>query len=97
MSEQTTSFRTTQLMYWFVLAAKLMLVFPLSCNAENCTDAPVSGQLYSIINHGSGMALDISGNLTVNRTDLIQWPYKGGNGPLLIAHRWMNTQPIGHP
>jgi hypothetical protein len=79
MSEHSTVYRTTQLVHWLIWAATFLLVLSFASNAENCTNAPVSGQLYSIINHGSGKALDISGNSRANGGNLIQRPYKDGS------------------
>jgi pectate lyase len=53
------------------LFSTVLLAF--SAQAENCADAPVDGRLYSIINAGTGLALDISGNNTGNGVNAIQW------------------------
>jgi pectate lyase len=52
------------------------VVLPVSVQAENCTMAPVDGQIYSLINAGSGQALDIYGSRKGNGANVIQWPYK---------------------
>lgn len=41
--------------------------------AANCTEDPVSSHYYSVINYGSGKALDISGSETGNGGNAIQW------------------------
>lgn len=42
----------------------------------NCDADPVSGDVYSILNRGSGKVLDVAGANTGNGGNLIQWPYK---------------------
>jgi pectate lyase len=51
-------------------------LLPISVQAENCTETPVGGQVYSLINAGSGQALDIYGGRRGNGANVIQWPYK---------------------
>jgi pectate lyase len=58
------------------LALTLLFVLIADAFAENCTEAPVGGQVYSLINAGSEQALDIYGGGTANGANLIQWPYK---------------------
>lgn len=53
-----------------------MGLLAFSAQAENCTDAPVDGQVYSLINAGSGQALDIYGAKRDNGANAIQWSYK---------------------
>jgi hypothetical protein len=57
--------------------ATLSTVLSFYSKAENCTNSPVNGLSYSIVNHGSGEALDISGSSTANGGNLIQQPYTG--------------------
>ncbi len=59
---------------WAVLPLLLFLV--QSVEADNCTADPLSGHYYSLINYGSGKALDISGASTANVANVIQWNYK---------------------
>ncbi|AJQ95563.1 RICIN domain-containing protein [Gynuella sunshinyii] len=44
--------------------------------AGNCIDMPVSGHTYTIINEGSGLALDVSGKSRNDGAGIIQWPDK---------------------
>ena len=39
---------------------------------------PVTGVGYALFNHNSGLALNISGESTVDGGMAIQWPYHGG-------------------
>lgn len=41
--------------------------------AANCSDAPVSGQQYYIVNEGSGLQLDVAGGSSNDGTAVIQW------------------------
>jgi pectate lyase len=60
-----------------ILLALLSIAFlPISAQAENCTEAPTSGHVYSLINAGCGQALDIYGSRKGNGSNVIQWPYK---------------------
>jgi hypothetical protein len=52
------------------LAAASFLPYSLTVNAGNCNDSPESGRYYSIVNFGSGMAMDVKGEYT------IQGPYE---------------------
>jgi len=60
-----------------LLALLPLLFLAQSVQADNCTADPVSEHYYSLINYGSGKALDISGAATANGGNVIQWPYKG--------------------
>lgn len=58
------------------LLSMLILSFSIPASAENCSDAPASERDYSIINSGSGYALDVRGNSTDNGANITQWRYK---------------------
>jgi hypothetical protein len=61
-------------------------IFPIAALADNCTEAPVDGQVYSLINAGSGQALDVYGARTTNAANVIQWPYhEGANQQFLLS------------
>lgn len=49
--------------------------FSATSYADNCTAAPVSGQLYSIINLGSGLALDVNTSDTSATPNVITYEY----------------------
>jgi hypothetical protein len=57
-----------------IVAASLS--YSLPCNAENCTAAPVTGKVDSILNQASGMALDISHDSHALGVNAIQWLYE---------------------
>lgn len=82
-----------------LLAALPLLAFSQTAQADNCTADPVSEHYYSLINYGSGKALDIIGASAANVANVIQWDQKGnpnqqfylsdlGNGywSILAAH-----------
>jgi pectate lyase len=84
---------------WTGLALVPALVFSQASVADNCTSDPVSDHFYSIVNYGSGKALDIEGAATGNGGNVIQWTEQGsdnqhfyltdlGNGywSLAVAH-----------
>jgi pectate lyase len=56
-----------------------IVLLPFSAQAENCTNTPVDGQVYSLINAGSGKALDIYYEKKSNGANVIQWPYKASS------------------
>jgi hypothetical protein len=62
--------------YGFVVLIAVLFGSSFPSQAGNCTHTPVNGQRYSIVNHGSGKALEISARSTVNGGNLIQQPYK---------------------
>lgn len=47
--------------------------------AANCTAAPISGQLYSIVSLANGKSLDVTAASTTAGTKLQLWGYGGGN------------------
>ena len=51
-------------------------LLPVAAQADNCTGDVIDGQVYSLINAGSGQALDIYRELRRNGANVIQWPYK---------------------
>jgi pectate lyase len=69
-----------------LLTIILLSGLPLSAQAENCTEAPIGGQVYSLINAGSGLALDVYGNRIGNGINLIQWPYKASSNQQFLFH-----------
>ncbi|WP_144394981.1 RICIN domain-containing protein [Pleionea sediminis] len=58
-----------------ILSCLSLLSFPLL--ADNCNDRPVDGNLYSIINHSSGAALDVAGFSKEPEANILSWRYKG--------------------
>jgi hypothetical protein len=73
------SSRTQTKTYLISCAIVFAIILPCSSKADNCTNSPVSGQYYSIVNHGSGMALDISNNLNENGRKVTQNSYVGSS------------------
>ena len=67
------------------LAAGLMATW--SANAANCTDAPVSGRSYYIVNKASGLQLDVAYGSTKVGADVIQW-----TGGKQSNQQWQFTQ-----
>ncbi len=57
----------------------LMSLFSASVLAENCTDQPMSGRLYTLVNAGSGLAMDVAGGSTANGANVLQWTPNGGD------------------
>lgn len=57
------------------LSLILLSAISYTASAANCTSDPVSDHYYSIINYGSGKAIDISGGVTGNGGNVIQWPF----------------------
>jgi hypothetical protein len=55
-----------------VLAAGVS--FTWAAQAANCTDAPVSGRSYYIVNKDSGLQLDVSGASQNAGASIIEWP-----------------------
>ena len=54
------------------------LLFSYSAFAANhCSDMPVSGQVYNIVNEGSGLYMDVRGASKENGANVLQW---AGNG-----------------
>lgn len=45
--------------------------------ADNCTDAPISGSKYYIVNEGSGLQLDVSGWSSKDGASVVQWTNTG--------------------
>lgn len=58
------------------LVALIASSWAMPASAGNCNASPVSGNYYSIINQGSGKALDISQESRRGGGNAIQWPYK---------------------
>jgi hypothetical protein len=58
------------------LVALIASSWTMPASAGNCNASPVSGNYYSIINQGSGKALDISRESRRGGGNAIQWPYK---------------------
>jgi hypothetical protein len=56
-----TSLKRKYTKYCLAIAAASLLPYTLSANAYTCNDSPEAGRYYSIVNVGSGMALDVSG------------------------------------
>lgn len=71
---------TISLRRWALLAT-LVLGFAIvpQALAQNCSELPVSGQLYSVINRGSGLALDVNTGDTSGAPDVITYEYWGGS------------------
>jgi pectate lyase len=77
---RTVNLYKKRLCHTHALLALLFLgILPISAHAENCTEAPIGDQVYSLINAGSGQALDIYGAKTGNGANVIQWPYKSSS------------------
>lgn len=76
MSEHSIISTVLKVKYWLIVAMLFTSIYPLHADADNCTNAPVTGKSYSIINQGSGNALDISQESRSNGATAIQWPYK---------------------
>ena len=57
----------------FVIAACSM-----AARAQNCSEMPVSGNLYSIVNYSSGAAVDVSGKSKDALANVISWDNNGG-------------------
>lgn len=62
----------------YLSAGALVLVCG-HAGAANCTAAPVAGELYSILNLGTGKVLDVTGGSTQAGTQLQQWGYAGSS------------------
>lgn len=62
-----------------LLAALPLLAFSQTAQADNCTADPLGEHYYSLINYGSGKALDISGASTANVANVIQWDQHGNS------------------
>ena len=63
-----------------VLAAGLSAGATNAAQAANCTDAPVSGRSYFIVNKASGLQLDVAGYSRDPGAKVIQWtPAQQGN------------------
>lgn len=78
MSTNLVPKRLARLLTCSLLPLVAVLALAPSVEAANCTAAPVSGQVYSIINLASGKGLDISGASTARGTQVQQWGYGGG-------------------
>jgi mannan endo-1,4-beta-mannosidase len=76
MSKRTELFTAVKIEYWLACLTIFSFAFSLPANAENCTGAPVSGNYYSLVNQGSGKALDISQESRRLGGNAIQWTYK---------------------
>ena len=48
-----------------------------AAHADNCTDAPVSGSSYYIVNEGSGLQLDVSSWSKADGASVVQWTNSG--------------------
>lgn len=71
---------------WRILATLFFAACSMPVTAANCTNSPVSGKRYGIINQGSGMALDIYRRSQANGGNAIQWPYRaGGNQQFFLT------------
>jgi pectate lyase len=66
----------SQFCHYSLLPMLPLMAFMHSVQADNCTADPVTNHYYSLINYGSGKALDISGANTANVANVIQWNYK---------------------
>jgi pectate lyase len=53
----------------------LSVCLPATAFAQNCTELPVSGQLYSIINLGSGAAVDVAAASKQGLANILAWQY----------------------
>ncbi|ROQ28603.1 RICIN domain-containing protein [Gallaecimonas pentaromativorans] len=63
---------------WLTLAWTLLALASPAALADNCNQMPVSGQLYSVINRGSGLALDVNTSDTSGAPNVITYEYWGG-------------------
>lgn len=63
---------------WLASLSFFILVFSGSAYADNCTAFPQNNQLYSIINLGSGLALDVNTSDTSGAPNVITYEYWGG-------------------
>ncbi|OZG70404.1 pectate lyase [Hahella sp. CCB-MM4] len=54
--------------------------------AENCSEMPVSGKLYSIINYSSGAAIDVEKKSKDALANVISWEYRGGSNQHFYLH-----------
>ncbi|MFM2482562.1 RICIN domain-containing protein [Celerinatantimonas sp. YJH-8] len=61
-----------------ILFGLIVSCYSIATYAANCTAAPVSGQLYSIVNLGSGLALDVNTSDTSATPNVITYEYWGG-------------------
>jgi hypothetical protein len=63
-----------------VIGAAGALMSLMSCIslAANCSNLPVSGKTYTLLNEGSGLYLDVAGKDTKDGADVIQWTSTGG-------------------
>ncbi|QMW13672.1 RICIN domain-containing protein [Pseudoalteromonas sp. MT33b] len=77
MYKVTQKSKKTSLLQWgFALLGALSCY---SVQAEDCNAMPESGQLYSVINRGSGLALDINTTDSGAAPNVITYDYWGGN------------------
>lgn len=58
-----------------VLSASALVFVSSQAGAANCTAAPVAGELYSILNLGTGKVLDVTAGSTQASVQLQQWGY----------------------
>lgn len=56
-----------------------LALFSTSSQASNCTQMPVSGNLYSIVNFGSGTVVDVANRSTVAGANVMGWDNLGGS------------------
>ncbi len=55
-----------------------LLFSNLSYAADHCRNMPVSGKIYTIVNEGSGLVLDVAGKDKKNGADVVQWSSNKG-------------------
>ncbi|WMS87032.1 RICIN domain-containing protein [Pleionea litopenaei] len=66
------------------------LSFPISITAEQCTDAPVNGQLYSIANKSSGAVLDVAAYSKEPEANILSWRYQQSENQHFYLHQLDN-------
>lgn len=70
---------------WHKHLAFILVAFTsFAASAENCTVTPTSGNTYSIINRGSGLALDVNTSDTSDAPNVITYEYWGGTNQQFV-------------
>ena len=78
----------TTLIQW---QKSLFLLLLSACSfatlAESCTTMPTSGGVYSVINRGSNLALDVNTSDSSGAPDVISYQYWGGRKPAVCLNQ----------
>lgn len=64
-------------MFRYFLSASALLLASSHASAANCGAVPIAGELYSLVNVGTGLALDVTGGSTAPGAPLQQWGHAG--------------------